>query len=50
MSGQDSHWQQFDNAHAALLVLPSHTVYPVVSHMNLQSQKNAAFESRPGYL
>ena len=33
--------------HAALLVCPSGTIWTV---MNLQGQKNAACESRPGYL
>ena len=36
--------------HAALLVHPSGTVYPVVDHHEFTGSENAACESRPGYV
>ena len=50
MLGQDGCWQQFDTplANAALLVLPSSTVYPVVDchEFTGTARQNGACESR----
>ena len=48
-SGQDGGWQQPDTT-CNLIALLVHTSGTMWAVMNVQDQKNAACESRPGYL